>query len=91
MPGHQDAQSPLLNWYDTVKGFDADWHNFADVKAMFGNASVFKDCVIFNIGGNKYRLITRLRYEAHKIFILHVLTHRDYDRDLWKSDCECQA
>jgi mRNA interferase HigB len=90
LPGHRDSEAPLLNWYSSVKSVDTDWQNFSDLKSMFGSASIFKDCVIFNIGGNHYRLIARLRYQAHKVYILHVLTHRDYDEELWKSDCDCQ-
>ena len=44
-------------------------------------------CTIFDIGGNKFRLITHIKYEWSRVYILHVLTHKDYDRDQWKADC----
>ena len=49
------------------------------------------DCVIFNIGGNKYRLVTRILYPSQKVFILKVMTHKEYDQDKWKKECGCFA
>jgi mRNA interferase HigB len=56
---------------------------------MFATASLVGSCVVFNTGGNKYRLITRVLYPSHKVLILAVLTHAAYDRDAWKDDCGC--
>ena len=47
------------------------------------------DCIVFNIGGNKYRLITRIRYTTQKVFVLKVMTHREYDEGKWKDECGC--
>ncbi len=88
MPGHEDSESPLLDWYDTVKDRNLSWRNFAEIKATYASASIFNECVIFNIGGNKYRLIARIRY-PYKVYLLHVLTHRAYDKGLWKAECRC--
>lgn len=85
--GHSAAKEPLLAWYKDVE--HADWAKWADVKAMYGSVDQVGDCVVFNIGGNKYRLIARIRYNLHKVFILKVLTHREYDTDKWKDDCGC--
>ena len=59
------------------------------MKASFASASIVGDCLVFNIGGNKYRLITRMRYATHKVFVLKVMTHREYDLDTWKDECGC--
>jgi mRNA interferase HigB len=59
------------------------------VKASFAGASIVRDCIVFNIGGNKYRLISRIRYEARKVFVLKVMTHGEYDEDRWKGECGC--
>lgn len=92
MPGHEAAQVPLSAWHRIVGDKAVAWNSFADVKATYATASIFGDCVIFNIGGNKYRLVTRIRYAPHhKVFILHVLTHAEYDRENWKDDCRCEA
>ncbi len=47
------------------------------------------DRVVFNIGGNKYRLVTRILFSSQKVFILKVMTHREYDKDKWKEECGC--
>ncbi len=80
-----NAKQVLEDWYRSVK--DADWKNFADVRETFRHADVFRDCVIFDVGGNKYRLIAKVRYQRKKVFIRFVMSHSDYDKDNWKSDC----
>lgn len=65
------------------------WASWGDVKREFGSASLVGNCVVFNIGGNKVRLITRIFYETHKVYILKVLTHKEYDDDRWKDECGC--
>ena len=65
------------------------WQAYADVKASFAAASIIGECVVFNIGGNKHRLISRIRYTSQKVFVLKVMTHREYDDDKWKGECEC--
>jgi mRNA interferase HigB len=59
------------------------------VKASFASASIVGDCIVFNIGGNKYRLISRIRHAAQKVFLLKVMTHSEYDEDKWKGECGC--
>ena len=82
-----EAQLPLELWYEVVKG--ADWSNFADVRNSFRHADVYKDCVIFDIGGNKYRLTVKVRYRIKRVYVRFVMTHREYDKNRWMSDCEC--
>lgn len=82
-----DSKKPLLNWYDITK--KQDWNNFAEVRETFRSADIYADCVIFDIGGNNFRLITKIRYRLKKVFIRVVLKHSDYDKDIWKDDCEC--
>ncbi len=79
------AKQPLEDWYRSVK--KADWETFADVRETFRRADVFGDCEIFDIGGNKYRLIAKVRYQRKKVFVRFVMSHFDYDKDSWKSDC----
>jgi mRNA interferase HigB len=81
------AKQALLSWYETVK--KAEWENFSDVRESFRSADIYRDCVIFNIGGNKFRLITKIRYKKKRVYIRFILTHSDYDKDAWKTDCEC--
>lgn len=84
---YPSSEQPLLSWYEIVKR--VDWENFSDVRGSFRHADIYRDCVIFDIGGNKFRLITKIRYKKKRIYIRFVLTHSDYDKGLWKSDCEC--
>lgn len=49
------------------------------------------DCAVFNFGGNKYRLIVRILHVSQKVFILKVMTHKEYDQDAWKEQCGCFA
>ncbi len=79
------AKKPLEDWYRSV--VKTDWETFADVRKTFRRADVFRDCVIFDIGGNKYRLIAKIRYQRKKVFVRFVMSHFDYDKDNWKSDC----
>ena len=86
-----DSEAPLRAWYTHVSNKTVAWQNWSDVRASFGNADLIGNCVVFNIGGNKYRLITRILYPSQKVFILKVITHREYDKDKWKEDFGCFA
>jgi len=90
-PGHGDSEGPLRAWYTHVSNRGVAWQSWGDVKAEFGSASLVGNCVVFNIGGNKYRLVTRILYPSQKVFILKVMTHEEYDQDKWKTECGCFA
>ncbi len=90
-PGRKDAEGPLRAWYTHVNSKSVAWHAWADVKAGFASASIVGNCVVFNISGNKYRLVTRILYPSQKVFVLKVLNHKEYDEDEWKEDCGCYA
>lgn len=60
------------------------------VKRTYGaSADLVGDCVVFDIAGNKFRLITRIRFQAHRVFVLKVMTHGEYDNERWKTECGC--
>jgi mRNA interferase HigB len=86
---HRDAEGPLRAWYIHVSSRTVSWQSWGDVKASLGNASIGGDCVVFNISGNKYRMICRVRYPTQKVFVLRVMTHREYDEGKWKDQCGC--
>jgi mRNA interferase HigB len=86
-----DSEGPLRAWYTHVSNRTVAWHSWGDVKVEFGTASLVGNCVVFNIGGNKYRLVTRILYPSQKVFILKVMTHAEYDDDRWKVDCGCYS
>ena len=76
---HPDAEGPLKSWYREVK--DADWQSPHEVKAMFGNAGVVGDNrIVFNIAGNKYRLVVKFNYPYRVAYIRFIGTHAKYDK-----------
>jgi mRNA interferase HigB len=87
--GRKDAEGPLRAWFTHVNNKAVSWHAWADVKSDFATASIVGSCIVFNIGGNKYRLATRILYRSQKVFILKVMTHAEYDDDTWKEECGC--
>ncbi len=88
-PDCEDSEGPLRAWYTHVSNKSVDWKNWTDIKAEFASASHVGNCVVFNIGGNKYRLIVRVLFPSHKVFILKVMTHKEYDDGKWKDECGC--
>jgi len=78
-PGCEDAEGPLEAWFYEAK--HADWQTPADIKAKYGSASFLKDNrVVFNIGGNKYRLVVKINYPTKTVFVRFVGTHKEYDQ-----------
>lgn len=78
-PTYSDAKQPTLAWYRYVT--QANWASPKDVKQDFGNASILKDGrVVFNIAGNKYRLIVWINYAYRIVYIRFIGTHRQYDQ-----------
>lgn len=81
---HNNAASPLDHWYRIVKR--EAFATFIDVKKVFPSADAVGNFVVFNIGGNKFRIIAYIRYPLKRVYIRHILTHEMYDRDNWKED-----
>ncbi|EHA1082453.1 type II toxin-antitoxin system HigB family toxin [Photobacterium damselae] len=78
-PKYADSKSSLTAWYDEAK--HANWQTPDDIKALYRNASfVGNNRVVFNIHGNKYRLITAIDYRFSMVFVRFVGTHSDYDK-----------
>ena len=77
---HPQAEGPLLVWYASVSR--ADWLTPADVKDMFGTSVDFvgDNRIIFDIAGNKYRLVVHVAYRFGRVLIKFVGTHAEYDR-----------
>ena len=90
-PGNENAEGPLRAWHTHASKKAVAWQLWGDVKADFNSASLVGNCIVFNIGGNKYRLVTRILFASQKVFILKVMTHKEYDADKWKQECGCFA
>lgn len=77
-PGREDAEPALERWYDITA--HAQWHSFADMKEDFGDVdAVGNQHYVFNIRGNKYRLVVVVKYIMGYVFIRFVGTHGEYD------------
>lgn len=87
--GFEDAQAPLAAWFKVVDGPGTNWRNWGDVRLTYATASIVGNCAVFNIGGNKYRLITRIIYEKRRVYVLKVMTHKEYDQADWAKTCGC--
>lgn len=73
------AKSAMIEWHTAAS--DADWTNFAEVKATFNTADyVSGGKVVFNVGGNKFRIVALIGFRTRRVFILFVGTHAQYDR-----------
>jgi len=83
---HPSAEMPLKHWYRVVKA--AKWSSFADTRKTFNTADTYtkgnKMYVIFNVAGNKYRIIAAINYSIRTVFVGWVLTHAEYSRNKWK-------
>ncbi len=79
---HPDAETALRHWIRAVE--TSTWRTFADVRQLFGSADQVGKFVVFNIAGNKYRLIAVIHYDRQKVYVRDILTHQEYDLGKWK-------
>ena len=78
---HRDSQTSLTAWYRIVK--KAKWQTFAELKQTYPTADLVSRYAVFNISGNKYRLIARIVYRSQTVFVVGVMTPEDYDLGTW--------
>ena len=78
---HSNARKPLANWINVTHA--TAWKTFADVRKTFRSADYVKELVVFDIGGNNFRLISSIDYTLQRVYVLEVMTHSEYDR--WKA------
>jgi mRNA interferase HigB len=79
---HPDTKNALAQWYELVKG--NEFASFVELREMFPSADQVGKLTVFNIGGNKVRLIAAIHYNRQKVYIRAVLTHPEYDAGKWK-------
>ncbi len=78
-PGCSSARGPLHSWYE--EALRANWRRPQDIKAQFASASICgNNRVVFNVGGNKYRLVVEVQYQAGIVWVKFIGTHVQYDR-----------
>jgi mRNA interferase HigB len=79
---YPETKAGLAHWYSPIK--NNNFSNFAELRAIFSSADQVGKLTVFDIGGNKVRLITAIHYNRKKVYIRAVLTHTEYDEDKWK-------
>ena len=79
---HPDCTNSLNAWYVLVK--NNSFRSFSELRLLFPSADKVGNLTVFNIGGNKARLIAALHYNTNRIYIRAVLTHSEYDKGKWK-------
>ncbi len=84
---HPQAESPLRGWFTLTVA--AEWATFAELRGTFPSADLVGNCTVFNVGGNNFRLIARVFFASHKVYVLRVMTHAEYDREDWADGCNC--
>lgn len=75
---HPQSRNPLDSWYEIVS--EKDWGNFAELRSTFSSADLVGQLVIFNIAGNKYRLVSRIIFEQRLVRVQEILTHAEYSK-----------
>lgn len=81
---HSSTRQVLDSWYKIAS--KANWQNLVEVQSNFPTAEVVGNFTVFNIKGNRYRLIVSIDYEHQLIYIKYILTHAEYDKNQWKND-----
>jgi mRNA interferase HigB len=79
---YPDSEPSLDNWYRIVKR--TEYNSFSELKQHFRSVDYVDGFVVFNISGNKYRLIAAIHFNRKKVYIRYILTHQEYDRGKWK-------
>jgi len=80
---HADCASALNSWYRIAA--EAQWAHLDAVRKTYASADAVGNKTVFNIKGNRYRLITAIHYDKGRIFIREFLTHAEYDKGDWKA------
>jgi mRNA interferase HigB len=79
---YPDSKSSLSRWFKIVE--QSDFSNFSELRNTFPSADKVGELVVFNVSGNRYRLIVSIHFNRGKVYIRNVLTHQEYDEGAWK-------
>ena len=80
---HPESRRPLEAWWKIVRS--SQYHTFSELRRTFPKADKVGDRIVFDIGGNKYRLIAVIHFDRRLVFVRRVLTHKEYDEGKWKN------
>ena len=79
---HSESRRPLEAWFKIVR--TSRYRTFSELKRTFPKADKVGDKIVFDVGGNKYRLIAVVHFNRFKVYVRHVLTHEAYDKGVWR-------
>jgi mRNA interferase HigB len=82
------ARKPLEYWWTICN--KNRFLNFVELKQTFGTADLIGNCLVFNIGGGKYRLVVRVNFPAQRMWIKYILSHKEYEKLNLKGDPKCR-
>ncbi len=82
---HADAEVTLREWIKVVN--NVTWESFKETRETFGSADFHNEFTIFNVGGNNIRIIAKVEYSKHMVFIKYIFSQADYDRHANWCDC----
>ena len=83
-----DSRGPLERWWHICR--KNDFGSFDKLRKTFGSVDIVGKCVVFNIGGNKFRLVARINFLGRRMWIKYILPHDEYDRLDLREDPKCQ-
>ena len=81
---YPQCASALDGWYKIIN--NNVFNNFSDLKASFNSVDKVGNLYVFDLGGNKLRLIASIHFNRQKIYIRHILTHKEYDKGDWRNE-----
>jgi mRNA interferase HigB len=79
-----DVAIQIEDWNEIVE--TANWQNLTEVRQTYATADAVGNFTVFNIKGNRYRLIVSINYTRQIVYFKYFLTHAEYDKDNWKND-----
>ncbi len=79
---YPSCANALDGWYRIMK--KSEFTHFSNLKTTFNSVDKVNELYVFNIGGNKLRLIANIHFIAQKVYIRHIITHKEYDKNAWK-------
>jgi mRNA interferase HigB len=81
---YPDVENQIEDWDIIVRS--ADWQNLIEVQQTYSSAEAVGNSTVFNIKGNRYRLIVSIDYQKQIVYFKYFLTHAEYDKEKWKND-----
>ena len=82
---HPVSEDVLNDWFRKIRRVEAN--SIVKLRQTFPSADLVRDCVVFNVGGNNYRIIAHVDFDLQIVWIRFVLSHAEYSKEKWKTDC----